>query len=125
MVTDQLVLLQHRDHDKGPNTSELDRLRRSLIAFEVRLISGEVCNVNDASRPHHAPRRRIQARSKRPTPTSLGEHWRRIVHRGQAKEIAVAQIQVPEVGGANTRRLFENRPKHGREIARQAGDDAE
>jgi len=74
--------------------------------------------------PDRAAHRRLDFWTKH-APACLNERRRHVVHGGEAKLVAIAQIQAPKVCVADTCRVVQHRLEHRRELAGRARDDAQ
>ena len=95
------------------------------IALAIGRISGEVVDMNHGARAQHAAGRANRARAVGPAAALGDEGPRSVVEGDQAEELAVAQIEVTEAGGAETHRIRQHGVEHRLKLAWRTGDDAQ
>ena len=97
---DQLAFLDHRHHEKGPNTTELNGGHGLGIAFGVGLLGREVGDMHQLFGRLRSANDPI--RTQRCAPACLDQRGRRVVGGSELEHLAITQVQIPEVGFADT-----------------------
>src|SRR5262245_7293187 len=123
---DELVLLEHRDGEKSPATSEFGDGNEWAIALDVSLLRRNVGNVYYLLFPRHAAKGRFWVRMNNwLAPSLFGVGERHAVQRDSSEYLSFAERQSAELGSADVHRAFQHGPKHGLQLTRRRTNDAE
>ena len=108
-VANQLVVLEHRNEEKGSRRGKFDDADSRRIALLIGKLLAVVGNVNEVLRSHHTAKSIVRIGiNQRVALSGLGEGGWRIMHRGNAEGIVFAELQSGEIGPANAHRVFQH-----------------
>src|SRR5262249_3854733 len=122
---DELVLFDHRYDEQCPDAAEFNPCNRQRIAIDVGLIGTKIGNVDGLARfgePAHWVER---PRPMRSAPKEVRERRGYAELRDDSGGAILEPPQIPEMGGANARRIFQNGLEHGLQFAWRTTDDLE
>jgi hypothetical protein len=122
---DQLLLLEHRDVENSPNTAELNSGHRRWIALDIHLLCHQVGNMDHLLGPYQAAHDRFGLWPKWHAPAFLDQSGRSVMRGGDAKVVAIAEIQISELGLADPHRIPQHRLEYRGKLAGRARDDTE
>ena len=120
---DKLVVLEHRNNQKGPQAGEFKARNGYRVAFEIAFRCLNIGDVYGAFGGEHPTDGAIWARPKRGALLGLGEGCRRVERRDHVQSFAVPAVDVAELGVADANGLLQHGREHRLKFAGRTADD--
>src|SRR5262245_53980667 len=122
---DQLIVLEHWNGDQGPNACEFDASDRKWIAINICLLCHQVGKVHDLLGPGELAEGGLWSWTDRSAFARLNQRGRRVVGRGELKDLSIVQVHRAELGLADASRILQHGLEYRLEIAWRARDYAQ